>query len=266
MANTITNVLPKLLAMGLRALRQNAVMTRLVNSSYSELAAQKGNVINVAVPSAIAARDVTPAVTFAANVDFSPGVVAMTLDTWKEAPFQMSDNDLLSIADGIIPMQASEAIKSVCNAVDQLILAKAAAGFFAAVGTPGTTPFSGSLNMAANAMALLSTNLAPLDNRRGVVNPLAQANLMLNAAVLNPFGSDAVAEAGIIRGQLGTKFGIDWYVDQNITTFVPGTALAGALGGFIASTNSGAIGSQTTLNVISATPRVSSRSETSSRS
>ena len=50
MANTVTNVLPKLLAQGLMALRQNAVMSRLVNRSYDTLAAGKGAVINMVGP------------------------------------------------------------------------------------------------------------------------------------------------------------------------------------------------------------------------
>ena len=33
MSNTITNVLPKLLAQGLRALRENAILPQLINKS-----------------------------------------------------------------------------------------------------------------------------------------------------------------------------------------------------------------------------------------
>jgi hypothetical protein len=54
MANTITNVLPKMLAKGVLALRQNAVTPSLVNRDYESIAAGHGNVINVPIPSAIA--------------------------------------------------------------------------------------------------------------------------------------------------------------------------------------------------------------------
>lgn len=248
MANTITNVLPKLLAQGLLALRQNAVTSRLVNRSYDSLAAQKGNVINVPIPSAVVATNVTPAVALASNQDASPTSVAVTLDFWKEATFFLTDNDLASVMDGYIPMQASEAIKALANAVDQFILGKHV-GLFGMAGTPGTTPFNGSLNMAATARKLLNAQLAPMDDRRAIIDPAADANLLINSAILNPFGPDDIATAGIIRGSIGTKLGLDWYMNQNITTYTPGT---GAASGFIASTVAGVVG-QTTLNVINAT-------------
>ena len=221
MANTITNVLPKMLAQGLMALRQNTVMTRLVNTSYSDLAAAKGNVINVPIPSAIATRDVTPAVTMAANVDSSPTVALVTLDFWKEAPFQLSDADLLSVDAGTIPMQASEAIKSLANAVDSYIIGKHV-GFFGKVGTQGTTPFGGSMNMASAARKVLSKQLTPLDNRRAVIDPDAEDNLLLNSNILQ--AEQAGSAAAITDGAISRKLGFDWFMDQNITSYTPGSA------------------------------------------
>ena len=80
MSNTITYVTPKLLASGLLALREQAIMPRLVNRSYGELAQEKGNVINIPVPSAIAARAVTASVVMNSNVASAPTNIAVTLD------------------------------------------------------------------------------------------------------------------------------------------------------------------------------------------
>lgn len=247
MANTITNVLPKLLAQGLLALRENAVMPRLVNRSYEMLAAQRGNVINIPIPSAITARDVTPGVTQATNQDFSPTSVAVTLDFWKEATFQLSDSDMLSVMNGTIPMQASEAIKSLANAVDTYILGKHTGVYgYAGAGT-GSVPFNGSLTAAASARTVLNKQLAPDDNRRAVIEPFAEQNLLLNTQVLQ--FDQRGDTGGIVRGTIGTKLGLDWYMNQNVPQFVPGTGWAS---GNIASTVGGAVG-DTTLNIINAT-------------
>ena len=248
MANTITNIVPLLLAQGLMALRQNAIMTRVINRDYEGLAAQKGNVINVPIPSAVTATSVTPSSTPATNQDMSPTVALVTLDFWKEATFQLSDKDFVSVMNGTIPMQASEAIKALVNAVDQKII-NLSVGIYGAAGTAGTSPFNGSLTAAANAMKLLNLQLAPLANRSAVLDPIAQANFVQNSQVLNPFAAGQRPLQALEEGTLGRILGIDWYMDQNVTTFTVGTAAAS---GYIASTVAGVAG-QTTLNVINAT-------------
>jgi hypothetical protein len=245
-ANTIDNVLPKLLAQGLLALRQNAVMPRLVNRSYENLASQRGNVINIPIPSAIAARDVVASVTQNSNVNSAPSVALVTLDFWKEAPFHLSDADAVSVMDGTIPMQASEAIKALGNAIDEYIMGKHI-GFFGAVGTAGTTPFNGSLTVAAQARELLNRQLAPVDDRRAVVDPGAETNLLLNTQILQ-FDQRGDA-AGIIRGTIGTKLGFDWYMDQNVVNYTAGT---GWVTGFTVASAGAALGA-TTIPIVNAT-------------
>lgn len=246
MANTITNVLPTILAQGVLALRENAVFARLVNRSYDSDAQAKGNAVNVPIPSAIAARDVTPSITMNSNVDSSPTVAVVTLDVWKEAPFHLSDNDWISADSGIIPMQASEAVKSLANAADAYIAGKHT-GIYGLAGTPGSSPFNASLNMASRAAMLLDRQLAPTDNRRAVIDPLAKENLLINSAVLQ--ADQRGDQGGIIKGVIGTKLGFDWYMNQNLVSFTPGTGWAS---GNIASTVAGAVG-DTTLNIINAT-------------
>ncbi len=246
MANTITNVLPKMLAQGVLALRQNALGPRLVNRSYESIASQKGNVVNVPIPSAIAARSVTPAVSMAANVDSSPTVALVTLDHWYEAPFQMSDSDFISADGGFIPMQASEAVKALANDADAYLWSKHV-GFYGAAGTAGTTPFNGSMVVGGTARKLLNMQLAPMDNRFGVLDHDAENLFLQNANILQ--ADQRGDQGGIIRGEISTKLGIAWYMDQNITTYTPGT---GWVTGWALSTVGGAVG-DTTLNILNAT-------------
>jgi hypothetical protein len=223
MANTLTNVLPKLLATGLRALRENAVMSRLVNRSYSGMAAQRGNVINVPIPSAIAVREITAGVTQATNVDSNPTVALVTLDQWYESAFHLSDNDFVSESGDFRPMQASEAIKSLVNQIDKDIIANHV-GLYGAAGTAGTTPFATVITPAIQARTKLNEQLAPMDDRRVVLDPAAEGNAL---GVSNILQYDQRGDqGGIIRGSIGHKLGMDFYMSQNITQYSVGTAWA----------------------------------------
>lgn len=246
MANTLTSILPTILADGVMALRQNAVMARLINRDLQSVAQKLGNVVNVPIPSAVAARAVTPAVAFAANGDSSPTSMPVTLDQWFEGPIQLSDSDSAAVdAEQFIRMQASEAVKSLANNVDQTIMARHV-GFFGFAGLAGTTPFAGTLTQAITAAQRLNIQLAPTDNRRGVIDPSAEANFKNVPDVLRFDGRGD--QGGIVNGVIGTKLGFDWYMDQNVTTYTVGTA---AKLGYIASTVTGVLG-QTTLNTINA--------------
>ena len=116
--NDLSKVVDKLLAQGLLALRGTCVMPRLVNSDYSNFAAQQGASIDVPIPSAIKAQAVTPGATSQDTGDISPVSATIKLDRWMEAPFYLTDKDLMEANRGVIPMQASEAVKAIANDVN----------------------------------------------------------------------------------------------------------------------------------------------------
>lgn len=116
--NDLSKVVDKLLAQGLLALRGTCVMPRLVNSDYSNLAAQQGASIDVPIPSAIKAQAVTPGATSQDTGDISPVSATIKLDRWMEAPFYLTNKDLMEANRGVIPMQASEAVKAIANDVN----------------------------------------------------------------------------------------------------------------------------------------------------
>jgi hypothetical protein len=97
MANNLSAVMPKILARGLMALREQAIMPRLVNSDYSADAAKKGDTIDVPLPSAIAATDVTPSHTPPVNADTTIQSTQIVLDNWKKAGFYLTDREVMEI-------------------------------------------------------------------------------------------------------------------------------------------------------------------------
>jgi len=223
MSNTLTYVAPVLLAQGLMALRQNTIMPWLVNRDYESAAAEKNTSITIPIPSAVAVQDVIPGAYSTNTPDLSPTGVSLTLDAWKEAPFYLSDKDMAEAMDGTIPMQASEAVKSLANTVDAAILGLYT-GVYGYTGTAGTTPFASDTTDATGARKVLNNQLAALGDRRMVIDADAEANaLNLRAFQDMSFSGDA---KGIIEGQINRKLGFDWFMDQNVMTHTVGTHTA----------------------------------------
>jgi kynurenine formamidase len=79
-------------------------------------------------------------------------------------------------------MQASEAIKALANAVDSYILGKHT-GIFSASGAATTTPFASDLTVAGKARVKLNKQLAPVDDRRAVLDPDAEGQLLTVADI-----------------------------------------------------------------------------------
>lgn len=220
MANTLTAVIDKLLAQGLLALRQMAIMPILVNRGYEDTAAERGSTIDVPIPSAIVAQDVAPANVPPTTADVQPTSVPIALDQWKEAAFYLTDKDIMEAMNGTIPMQASEAIKALANVVDQYILGLYKS-FYGFQGTPGVTPLASDTSDATFLGAILSNQLAPIGDRRIVVNPFAQANALNLRAFQD--ASWTGSTMAILQGQLSQRLGFDWFMDQNVPTHTAGT-------------------------------------------
>ena len=197
--NDLSKVVDKLLAQGLLALRGTCVMPRLVNSDYSNLAAQQGASIDVPIPSAIKAQAVTPGATSQDTGDISPVSATIKLDRWMEAPFYLTDKDLMEANRGVIPMQASEAVKAIANDVNATLLGLGRK-FYGMVGTPGTTPFSTVVD-ATNARKVLNRQLAPVNDRRIVLDPDAEAGAQVVSL------AKATNAAGLKEGDILTIAG-----------------------------------------------------------
>lgn len=240
MANTLTNIMPKILARGLMSLRTRCIMPRLVNGDYSTEAAMKGTTIDVPVPVAVGTTTVSPSNTLASPTDLTPGVVQISLDQWyQNNPIALSDKELVEIDENahFLPMQLMEAIKALATVVNQHIMGKykgtsrGVYGFLsnptAGVGTildpfgSGTTDTSG-VNAATRAKKVLNQQLCPRRDRRGVLNFDAEAAALELAAFSNFEQTDDRAVK--IEGEIGHKYGIDWVADDDVLDHTVGDA------------------------------------------
>lgn len=225
MANTFTPIVDKIFARGLLALRENAIMPRLINTDWGTETAQQGDTIDVPVPSAVTVGDVTPGPTPPAGGDSAPTTVPITLNRWRKSDMHVTDKQAGEIAMGARQLQLSEHLKALANDVDQFILGLYT-GVYGFAGAPGTTPFAGGgtpdLTEAVKVDEVLNNQLAPSEPRSMVLGTAAKANALLVRAIQDASHRRA-GEDTLSNAMIGEVLGFMWAMDQNIPSHTNGT-------------------------------------------
>jgi hypothetical protein len=205
------------------ALRQVVVMPRLVNGSYSSEAAEKGDTIDIPKSVAVTTSAVAPSNTPPAGSDTTPTKVQIALDNWQQNDaFYLTDKELTEVDRNkhFVPMQVSEAVKALASDVNNDIMQEYK-GVYAAVGTAGTTPFASDATSIISARGALHKMLAPRNDRRFVLDVDAEANA-LALATFSDF--EKTGDAAVkIEGEMGRKYGFDWFYEDDVLTHTAGT-------------------------------------------
>ena len=223
-----TNILQTVVAMGLSALRERIVLARIANREREGdiTGMRKNGTVNIMVPAAVAAVDVTPNVVPAAVTAVTPTVVPLTLTGWKYAPFIMDDKGLAQVMRNVIPAQLTEAVKAIVNAIelDLWSLVHGADGFYGYAGVAGTTPFATGLDEFTSANALADDQLIPNDPERRyvVLSTAAKANALLLRAVQD--ASWRGSPEAFRTGEIGMVLGHNWDYSQHVPNHTSGTA------------------------------------------
>lgn len=230
MSNTLTDIIPQILARGLRALRTNVLMTRLVNTDYSEEAKKKGSTIDVPYSTAKTASDVTPAATPPAPDNTEVDTVPITLSNWKHSSFGLTDKELGQIEadEWFLPVQAQESFQAIAAAINQSVFAcykGSKFGVYGFTGTAGSTPFASAVTDATNLRKVLNKQRCPKGARMAVLDWDAEGN----ALALSPFSDAEKIGSGDVKieGEIGKKYGFWWNADDDVPTHTAGTITAG---------------------------------------
>jgi len=228
MANTITNVLDKILAQGLVTLREAAVMPLLTNTDYQGNAAAQGDTIDVPRPVSQVVSSVSASNTLKAAADKAPSKVQISLDQWKLTDFHLTDKELAEIDRNrhFVPLQTAEAARALGNNIDTTIHGKYT-GVYGYIGTAGTSPFS-TVATTTNARKTLNNQLAPMAQRRIVMDADAEDQALQLTAYSDVEKTDDRAVK--IEGEIGRKFGIDHFMSQNVQTHTTGTIVSCQVG------------------------------------
>lgn len=221
MANTILT--PDIIAReSLMVLRNNAVMANLVYRDYSnEFVGGVGDTITVRKPATFEAKEFTSGGSITVQ-DATENSVEVKMDKHLDVSFAVTAKELtLDIADFsqqfLVP-----AMQAFADKVDKYIIALADA-----ITTNKATMGGANATVAdvINTRAFLTKNAAPLTDRRFVYNSTIEADLLKNEQFTN---ASAVGDAGtaLREASLGRKFGMDFYVDQNMDTATTAKAVA----------------------------------------
>lgn len=242
MANTITSILPKILARGLLTLRERAVAPRIVNLDYATEAAMAGSTIDVPIPVAVPAIDTQPSNTPPAPSDTTMTTTQISLDKWKKStPFHLTDKDLVELDENrhFVPMQIDEAIRGLANQVNSDVF-----GEYKNIYNVAEIPNSGSvfsdISQITAARRLLNSESASPDNRRLVTNFIGEDALLKLSDItrFNEVGGGA-GDTPRISGEFGNRFGFDLFADDAVpyhSTTIAGTILIDNGSGYPAGT------------------------------
>lgn len=228
MPNTLTNIVDKILARSLTALREQAVMPRIVNTDYGEEAARFGNTIEIPKPQAQVVSTMVPGIQGSAvPANVTNDKLEINLDQWKITDFHMTDKEMVEVDRSLnfIPGQTQEAVRAIANDMD-IAIHNLYVGVTNFIGTEGVIPFS-TIQTALDARKTLNTSLIPEGQRSIVLAPDGEAQALSLSAYsdADKTGDDGKTKGRRVKidGLIGRKFGFDHFMSQNVVTHTAGT-------------------------------------------
>jgi len=200
-------------------------MAGRVHRGYDPNPQQKGSVINITRPSVFEATEVNTS-TGGTTQELTPENVSIKLDTWKEVKFGLTDKELTFTKEKIITDHITPAAYALADAIDLSLvgLYKKIPWKEAISSTPVVTDITG-------VRKALFNNKVPMNDLHFMVDGSVEAGLLALSAFATADGS---GQAGIdtqLRGSLGTRYGFEFFANQNTPAHLSGTMAdtAGAL-------------------------------------
>ena len=235
MANNLQNITDILLLESLAAMRENAILPRLVNTSYSPEPTEPGEDIQIPIPRPASEYDVT-AGTPTTGTDVAPRKVTISTNVWKGTRMTLSDKEQTEIVmEQHVPQQLSEHIRAMANGVDRALLTEFINN---TGGIYGTNSDPDALEDITAIMQRHDDQLCPNSPRHLVVDAGTKAKLyglpdFIRADARGAGNGVPLVQGGLAGGRLGEIYGYDTVLDQNInsTKYAANSAhVAGTIG------------------------------------
>jgi hypothetical protein len=202
----------------LRVLENSLTFANQINREYDDKfaveGAKIGDTLNIRKPARYVGRS-GATLTVEDHVETS---VPLVLSTQFGVDVNFTSADLTLKIDKFADRIIKPAMATIANKID-LDGTALYKNIYNAVGTPGTTPAT--LRVFLDAGAKMDYEATPRDGQRSVViDPVCQASMVDTLKGL--FQSSTEIGKQYKSGQMGQSVGLDWYMDQNITTHTVG--------------------------------------------
>lgn len=228
MANIYTPALQTVIAQFFLRLRAQALATKLFDRSFDPAPAQKGDTINVTIPTNYTAQAVTPNNALQAGVDSTPVKGTMTLNQWWEVPITISDKNLSEIQRGVLDAEINSMSVALVEKINSDVYGESRS-FFNQAGAAATNPFATNEDPFLLAMQLLDQEKAPQADRYLVMNPAAKAKaLKIAGFVQASIRGTPASPSALITGSIGQAYGAEALMDQLVYSTVSTPLTAGA--------------------------------------
>jgi hypothetical protein len=201
-------------------LRKRLGMAARVHRGYEleRASYNRSDTIRIRKPSTFIAQNAP-----SAAQDMATGTTDLILNQWKEVKVELLDKDAAYTNDIIIQEHIDPMAYALADNVDTALSALS-------LDIPWTHDYATATDhtILTGARRILFDNNVPVDDGRMhfMVNGTVEAHL-LNSAVFHSaqVTGGAVNQETLLRGGLGTRFGVETFSNQNVKLHAPGTAL-----------------------------------------
>lgn len=224
MSNSLTVLIPVIVASLQRVLRQTGFVFNGVTLDASNAAGALNQTINLPASAALTPYTVSPGATPPALTDVTPTTKTLVLDQYRAARFHLTGEDYKAIGvrgPDFRSAQMDEAIAALMHEAAAFVWGIAEAGCGRALGAQGTDPFASNPNILMDAWKLLADAKAPMMGRVGILSPTeyAAAGKLAQFQKLN----EAPQGTNFATASLGMLANFRVGMDQAIGTHAVGT-------------------------------------------
>ena len=208
------------IAAALPVLRARLTMPRLADTQYQAQMDQGVKSVDIVDTDDVSEQDATVGVTEPALVGDTGSKKVLTANQFRDAFFDVRDDDARQSSPAFYVLKSMKAMAALADKIDSYCY-----GLFAASTTKSASgdasggklvaPFGDDLDAFFDSIANLDEAKAPSEGRYSVVPPRVQSYLYGQSQFSN--ASERGSTLTGVSGDLGSRFGVDFLMSQNLT-------------------------------------------------